>query len=79
MASNAQYAAFHMMAKPTSFHCNLKCDYCFYLEKNGVVNKTAFEPSENMSNGMLKRYVRDYIRSHRGQEVDFSWQGGNQH
>ncbi|WP_063669312.1 anaerobic sulfatase maturase [Aliivibrio fischeri] len=76
MASNAQHAAFHMMAKPTSFHCNLKCDYCFYLEKDGVVNKTASEPSENMSNGMLKRYVRDYIRSHQGQEVDFSWQGG---
>ncbi|WP_114633695.1 anaerobic sulfatase maturase [Vibrio splendidus] len=76
MASNAQHAAFHMMAKPTSFHCNLKCDYCFYLEKDGVVNKTRSEPSENMSNGMLKRYVRDYIRSHQGQEVDFSWQGG---
>ncbi|MGF1804567.1 anaerobic sulfatase maturase [Aliivibrio sifiae] len=76
MASNAQSAAFHMMAKPTSFHCNLKCDYCFYLEKDGVVNKTRSEPSENMSNGMLKRYVRDYIRSHQGQEVDFSWQGG---
>ncbi|WP_045418716.1 anaerobic sulfatase maturase [Vibrio campbellii] len=76
MASNAQQAPFHMMAKPTSFYCNLKCDYCFYLEKDGVVNKTASEPSESMSNGMLKRYVRDYIRSHQGQEVDFSWQGG---
>ncbi|HGV2945403.1 TPA: hypothetical protein ACNCH8_003900, partial [Escherichia coli] len=23
----------HVTAKPSSFQCNLKCDYCFYLEK----------------------------------------------
>ncbi|EOC6717513.1 TPA: hypothetical protein ACWMI4_003699, partial [Escherichia coli] len=22
----------HVTAKPSSFQCNLKCDYCFYLE-----------------------------------------------
>ena len=32
MALN-QPAYFHMMAKPTSYHCNIKCEYCFYLEK----------------------------------------------
>ncbi|HHH7506917.1 TPA: hypothetical protein ACP2PU_004400, partial [Escherichia coli] len=21
----------HVTAKPSSFQCNLKCDYCFYL------------------------------------------------
>ncbi|WP_237741207.1 hypothetical protein, partial [Yersinia pestis] len=23
----------HITAKPTSYQCNLKCDYCFYLSK----------------------------------------------
>ncbi len=26
-------AHFHLMAKPSSFHCNIQCTYCFYLEK----------------------------------------------
>lgn len=25
---------------------------------------------------MLRRYVRDYLRSHAGDTVDFAWQGG---
>ncbi|AGH80938.1 chondroitin sulfate/heparin utilization regulation protein [Psychromonas sp. CNPT3] len=79
MADNVQPVAFHMMAKPSSFHCNLKCDYCFYLEKDGVVNETSEtknSSSDNMSNGMLERYIEDYIHSHQGDDVDFSWQGG---
>ena len=27
-------AHFHLMAKPSSFHCNIQCEYCFYLEKS---------------------------------------------
>ena len=26
-------AHFHLMAKPSSFHCNIQCEYCFYLSK----------------------------------------------
>ncbi|MFC6276059.1 anaerobic sulfatase maturase [Psittacicella hinzii] len=28
-----QVPVFHLMAKPSSFQCNIKCTYCFYLEK----------------------------------------------
>lgn len=71
--SHSQSTRFHMMAKPVSYRCNLKCDYCFYLEKEDMM---ATHPSERMNDGLLKRYVRDYIRAQDGEEIDFAWQGG---
>ncbi|MDA1380702.1 hypothetical protein PCI56_14460 [Plesiomonas shigelloides subsp. oncorhynchi] len=29
-----------------------------------------------MSDNMLKQYIRDYIHSQPGEQIDFSWQGG---
>ena len=81
-ASNFQKARFHMMAKPASYRCNLKCDYCFYLEKEQMMQQPAekkVQPAaadEQMSDSMLKRYIRDYIRSQDSDEIDFAWQGG---
>ncbi|MCD1125337.1 anaerobic sulfatase maturase [Jinshanibacter sp. LJY008] len=71
--SHLQPTQFHMMAKPVSYRCNLKCDYCFYLSKEGMM---AEHSSERMSDSMLKRYVRDYISSQDTKEIDFAWQGG---
>ena len=31
--NEALVPAFHVMAKPTGARCNLRCDYCFFLEK----------------------------------------------
>ncbi|WP_044362777.1 anaerobic sulfatase maturase [Vibrio fluvialis] len=77
-------AHFHMMAKPTSYRCNLKCEYCFYLEKENVVvepvktgcGTTASKSSDTMPDNVLKRYVRDYIASQESDQIDFAWQGG---
>ena len=70
-------AHFHMMAKPASYRCNLKCDYCFYLEKEEMMTPAAVQSqSDKMTDGMLKVYIREYIRSQAGQEIDFAWQGG---
>ena len=70
-------AYFHMMAKPASYRCNLKCDYCFYLEKEEMMTPAQVQSdADKMSDGMLKTYVRNYIRSHAGDEIDFAWQGG---
>ncbi|SQI23999.1 regulatory protein [Salmonella enterica subsp. arizonae] len=33
-------------------------------------------PKQTMSDSMLRRYIRDYLRSHAGDTVDFAWQGG---
>lgn len=85
--NNHKKARFHMMAKPTSYRCNLKCDYCFYLEKEEMMETPdrkqlasdqflERQSSEQMSDAMLKRYIRDYIRSQESDEIDFAWQGG---
>lgn len=72
-------SAFHLMAKPTSFHCNLKCDYCFYLEKE---QKVVTQPKKShaapyaMSDEVLRSYIKNYIQSQPGDEVEFAWQGG---
>lgn len=77
VAANQHKAHFHMMAKPASYRCNLKCDYCFYLEKEEMMTPAAaHSQSDKMSESMLKRYVRDYIRSNASDEIDFAWQGG---
>lgn len=65
-------AYFHLMAKPSSFQCNIKCEYCFYLEKEQMVP----ESHRMMSVETLENYVRNYIESHAGNQVDFAWQGG---
>lgn len=69
-----------MMAKPTSYHCNLKCDYCFYLEKENIFPEVLVQQkSKNdgyMTEATLKRYVRDYIASQDCDDIDFAWQGG---
>ncbi|MDH2997726.1 anaerobic sulfatase maturase [Pasteurellaceae bacterium LFhippo2] len=67
-----QTAHFHLMAKPSSFHCNIKCEYCFYLNKEEIVtHQTRF-----MSDETLENYVRNYIESQAHNTVNFVWQGG---
>lgn len=66
-------AYFHLMAKPSSFHCNIKCEYCFYLEKEQSLPK---EKTQFMGDSTLENYVRNYIQSSQSQRVEFVWQGG---
>jgi uncharacterized protein len=63
----------HALAKPMGSTCNLKCDYCFYLEK-----KNLYPANENleMPDGVMNAYIKGYIRSQPTPEVDFVWQGG---
>ncbi|EPG7577442.1 anaerobic sulfatase maturase [Providencia huaxiensis] len=67
--------AFHIMAKPTSYQCNLKCDYCFYLEKE---HQTGFSDKKLkcMDDNTLREYIRQYIELSPSHEIDFTWQGG---
>jgi uncharacterized protein len=64
---------FHVMAKPGGSACNLDCTYCFYLSKQKLPGGPG---PGRMDDDVLERFVRDYIRSVTGDEVVFSWQGG---
>lgn len=64
---------FHAMAKPAGSTCNLDCTYCFYLSKQALAGGPGVG---KMGDDVLERFVRDYIASVTGDEVVFSWQGG---
>lgn len=67
--------AFHLMAKPVGWRCNLACDYCFYLAKGQGVLRDACG-QRHMSDKVLETYIRQYIAASPGTEVHFTWQGG---
>lgn len=67
--------AFHLMAKPASYHCNLACDYCFYLE-NPTVSQKQTHRQLKMSDDVLTAYIKHYIAASNSNEVNFTWQGG---
>ena len=63
----------YIMAKPVGAACNLRCDYCYYLEKSHLYGGDAHPV---MSDELLERFVREYIESQTTQEVLFTWHGG---
>ena len=64
---------FHAMVKPIGSACNLDCTYCYYLHKEGLLHQSA---APRMSDDMLARHIRQYVEAQTGDEVVFSWQGG---
>lgn len=62
------------MAKPMGARCNLACRYCFYLEKEPAYYPDAGVP--RMNEATLEAFIRDYLASQPGEEVNFTWQGG---
>lgn len=65
--------AFHALAKPSGPQCNLRCDYCFYLEKDALFPKAS---SRRMADATLETFVRQYIEAQPTDPVRFAWQGG---
>jgi uncharacterized protein len=65
----------HLMAKPAGPACNLRCKYCFYLEKEAL-----FPAAEQyrMSDEVLEAYIRGNCKANRSNPsgVLFTWQGG---
>lgn len=63
---------FTVLVKPASADCNLRCEYCFYLDRCKVYPGTAVH---RMSDETLQRLVRSYLET--PQPVhSFVWQGG---
>lgn len=61
------------MVKPAGSLCNLDCSYCFYLHKPELLG---YDTQEKMSDIVLEQHIRQYIEAQTGEEVIFSWQGG---
>lgn len=64
---------YHAMIKPSGAECNIDCDYCFYLHKTDLLDH---KPHARMDDVTLEQHIRQYIESQTGDQVVFSWQGG---
>lgn len=64
-------AVMYLMAKPVGAKCNMRCSYCYYLEKD-----SAPALRTRMSDTTLEEFVRQYIEAQTTYEVIFTWHGG---
>jgi uncharacterized protein len=64
---------FQIFAKPASYRCNLRCRYCYYLEKEKAFLS---DSSPLMADDILERYISQHIDAHSGKSINFSWHGG---
>ena len=63
----------YVMLKPVGALCNLRCEYCYYLEKKGLY------PDERkfvMSEELLEKFIQQYLESQTQPQVMFTWHGG---
>jgi uncharacterized protein len=70
-ASGNKLRRYHVIVKPIGALCNLKCTYCYYLSKQQLLNSQV-----RMSDEILETHIQQYIQGQDGNEVVFTWQGG---
>ena|ERR1035437_808021 len=63
----------YVMAKPIGPACNLRCSYCYYLDKENLNPKNS---SNKMSDATLELFVDQYINAQPGEQALFTWHGG---
>lgn len=63
---------FHLIVKPAGADCNLRCGYCFFLEKASLYPGSGFR----MSDEVLEACLRQLLEAHPGPDVSVTWQGG---
>lgn len=63
----------YVMLKPIGAVCNLRCKYCYYLEK-----KDLYPDAKNyvMNEKILEEFIVQYLGSQTMQQVLFTWHGG---
>ncbi|MBD3393728.1 MAG: anaerobic sulfatase maturase [Chitinivibrionales bacterium] len=63
---------FSLLIKPASADCNLRCEYCFYLDRAALYPETR---THRMSDSVLEKMIQSYMAT--SQPVySFGWQGG---
>lgn len=68
----AQLRPFSLLIKPASADCNLRCDYCFYLDHVSLYPETR---THRMSDEVLEQMIRSYMSTTQP-TYSFGWQGG---
>lgn len=63
----------YVMLKPIGAICNLRCNYCYYLEKKELYGD---EKKFVMSDQLLEKFIEEYINSQTTNEILFTWHGG---
>ena len=62
---------FAIVVKPVGSACNLRCHYCYYLDKQ--INHS----TKIMSDNLLETYIRQVVMIHGSEaEIEFAWHGG---
>jgi len=64
---------FQIFAKPVGAACNLRCNYCYYLDKQALHNG---RKSFVMSDDLLEKYIIQHIEATTDDPISFSWHGG---
>lgn len=64
---------FNVTAKAVGSACNLKCKYCYYLEKGKYYKE---QKVHMMDDRTLEVFIRDYIAAQPTTDVVFVWHGG---
>lgn len=64
---------FVIMAKPVGSRCNMRCAYCYYLDKGKYATR---ENVEIMDLSVLERLIRKAMEDCPGDVISFVWHGG---
>ena len=63
----------YVMLKPAGARRNLRCRYCYYLEKDHLYGSN---DAHFMSERLLEKFITDYMQAQTTPEVLFTWHGG---
>jgi uncharacterized protein len=64
---------FQIFLKPAGAECNLRCRYCYYLEKKTLSGRAG---PLRMTDELLKKYIIGLIEASTDNDIFFSWHGG---
>lgn len=64
----------YLVAKPIGAACNLRCEYCYYLEKSILYGNKSYK--QVMTEEMLELFVKNYIEAQASNHCVFNWHGG---
>ncbi len=63
----------YVMLKPIGAVCNMRCAYCYYLDKKELYpNSSKYQ----MSDSLLESFTKQYIESQTSPDIMFTWHGG---